>query len=68
VILNFASALPPVKSQIEFVKKNHRAEDVREVGRQLRILALDTAKKQPTAMRHDYVEQAGDEVAGPPSK
>jgi len=68
VILNFASSLPPGKSQIEFVKKNHHAEDVREVSRQLRILAMDTAKKLATAMKHDYVEQVGDEVAGPPSK
>jgi len=68
VILDFASSLPPVKSQIEFVKKNHHADDVREVSRQLRILVKDTAKKLRTAMEHDYAEWAGDEVAGPPSK
>jgi len=68
VILDFASSLPPVKSQIEFVKKGHRADDVREVSRQLRVLVKDTAKKLPTAMEQDYTERAGDEVAGPPSK
>jgi len=68
VILDFASSLPPVKLQIEFVKKDHRADDVREVSCQLRILVKDTAKKLRTAMEHDYAEQAGDEVARPPSK
>jgi len=68
VILDFASYLPPVKSQIEFVKQNHSAEEVKEVSRQLRILVKDTPKKLRMAMEHDYAERAGDEVAGPPSK
>jgi len=68
VILDFASCLPRVKSQIEFVKQNHRADEVREVSHQLRILVMDTPKKLRTAMEHDYAEWAGDELAGPPSK
>jgi len=68
VILDFTSSLPPVKSHIEFVKKNHRADDVREVSRQLRILVKNTAKKLQTAMEYDYAERAGHEVAGPPSQ
>jgi len=68
VILDFASSLPPGKSQIEFVKTNHRADSVREVSRELRILVKDTAKKLRTAIEHDYAERVGDEVAGPPSK
>jgi len=68
MILDFASSLPAVKSQNEFVKKNHRADDVLEVSRQLQILVKDTGKKLRTAMEHDYAELAGDEVAGRPSK
>ena len=68
MILDFASALPPVKLQIKFVKKNHRADDVMEVSRQLRILVKDTDKKLRMAMEHDYAERAGEAVAGPPSK
>jgi len=68
VILDFASSLPPVKSQIEFVKKNHRADDVREVSCQLSILVKDTAKKLRTAMEYHYAERAGDEFAGPRGK
>jgi len=68
VILDFASSLPPVKSQIKFVKKNHGADDVREVSGQLRILVKDTAEKLQTAMEHDYTERAGHEFAEPPSK
>jgi len=68
VILDFATSLPPVKSLIELVKKNHRADDVREVCHQLRILVKDTAKKLRTVMEHDYAERAGDEVARPASK
>ena len=68
MILDFASSLPPDKSHIEFVKKNHRADDVREVSRQLRIFVKNTGKKLRAAMEHDYAERAGDEVAGPPSK
>jgi len=68
LILDFASSLPPVKSQIELVKKNPDADDVREVNGQLRIWVKDTAKKLQRAMEHDYAEWAGDEVAGPLSK
>ena len=68
MILDFASSLPPVKSQINFVNKNHCTDNVREVSRPLRILVKDTAKKLRTAMEHDYAERAGDEVAGPPSQ
>jgi len=68
IILNFASFLPPVKSQIEFVNKNNRADNVREVSRQLRIVVKDMAKKLWTEIEHDYAERAGDEVAGPRSK
>ena len=68
MILDFASSLPPVKSQIKFLKKNYWADDVREVSRPLRILVKDTAKKLRTAMEYDYAEQANDEVARPPSK
>ena len=65
MFLDFASSLPPVKSQIEFVKKNHRGDDFREVSRQLRILVKDMAKKLRTAMEHNYTERACVEVAGP---
>jgi len=68
VILDYASSLPPVKSQIEVVKKNHHADDVREVSHQLRILVKDMPKKVRTAMEHNYEDRAGDEVVGPPSK
>jgi len=63
VILDFASSLPPVKLQIEFVKENHRADEVRQVSHQGRILVKDTAKKLRTARKPDYAEWAGDEVA-----
>ena len=68
MILAFASSLPPVKSQIEFVKKNHPVDDSTEVSRQLRILVKDTAKKLRSAIEYDYRERAGDELAGPLSK
>jgi len=68
VILAFASSLPPVKSHIEFVKKNHAVDDSTEVSRQLRILVKDTAKQLRTAMEYDYTERAGHELAGPLSK
>ena len=53
VILDFASSLPPLKSQIKFVKQNQCADGVRDMSRQLRILVKDTAKKLRTAMEHD---------------
>jgi len=66
VILDFASSLPPVKPHIKFVKKDHRADNVREVSHQLAILVNNTGKKLWTAIGLDYADQAGDEVAGPP--
>jgi len=64
-MLDFASSLSPVKSRIEFVKKNHCPDDVREVRRPLRIFVKDMAKKLRMAMEHDYTERACVEVAGP---
>ena len=64
MIHDFASSLPPVKSQIQVVKENHPADDVRDVSRQLRILVKDTAKKLRTAIQHDYAGRAGDEIDG----
>ena len=68
MILDFATSLPPVKLEIEFVKLNHSTHDIREVSRQLRILVKDTARKLRTAMEHDYAERTGDVVAGPPGQ
>ena len=68
MIHDFASSLPAVKSQIQVVKTNYRADDIREVSRQLRILVKDTVKKLRMAMEHEYRPRAGDEIAGPLSK
>ena len=68
VILALASSLSRIKSQMEFLKNKHCAEDIMEVSRQLWILVTDTGNKPQRAMEHDNLQWAGDEAARPSSK
>ena len=69
-VVVFASALSPIKSRIKFIKNKHRADDVKEIDPQLRILVKDTAWKLQTAMEHESAKRRpGDhEVIGSASK
>ena len=69
-VIVFASALSPVKSHIQLIKKKHNSYDIKEIDHQLRILVKDTARKLQTAMEHDSAKsRPGDhEVMGSASK
>ena len=69
LVLGYARSLPPVADRIELVKTKHRADDVDEVERRLRILVKDTAKKLQTANERRRAERADvGEVEEPRSK
>ena len=53
MILGFAGDLLALKSQIEFVKKNDCADNVREVAPQLWILVKNNAKKLQMTIVND---------------
>lgn len=69
-VIIFAGALDPVKSRIQFIKKKHHSDDVKEVDHQLRTLVKDTARKLQTAIEHEFAKRRhGDhEVMGSASK
>jgi hypothetical protein len=71
-INSFARSLPPVRGHIAAIKKKHRPEDVVEVGRQLRVLVKDTARKLQTTLNRlkaEQVDEASDaEATEPESK
>ena len=51
-VIVFAGARDPVKSHIQFIKKKHHSDDVKEVDHQLRTLVKDMARKLQTGMKH----------------
>jgi len=68
-VVAFARGLSPVAARTELVKNKHRADDLDELGRHLKILVKDAAKKLQTTNERHYVEWAGgSDVAGIPSK
>ena len=68
-VMEFARSLPPIKQRVELVEAEHRAEDVGELLRHLRILVKDLAKKLQASNERQNVERAGSsEVVGPPSE
>ena len=67
--MDFARSRPPIKQRVELVEAEHRADDVGELLRHLRILVKDSAKKlQASQERHKVERAGGGEVVGPPSK
>ena len=70
-VVVFARCLDPVPARIELVRDKHRADDVGEVERHLRLLVRDTAKNLRTTNGRRLAEKelVGEvEVKGPPSK
>ena len=49
-VLVFVGALDPVKWRIQFIKKKHHSDDVKEVAYHLRTLVKDMARKLQTAI------------------
>jgi hypothetical protein len=65
----FARSRPPIRQRVELVEAEHRADDVVELLRHLRILVKDSAKKlQASNERHNAEQVGGGEVEGPPSE
>lgn len=68
-VIDFARSRPPIKQRVALVEAEHRADDVGELLRHLRILVKDSAKKlQASQERHKVERAGGGEVVGPPSK
>ena len=69
-VIVFGGALDPVKSRIQFIKKKHHSDDVKEVDHQLSTLVKDMARKLQTAMEHESTKRrpSDHEVMGSASK
>ena len=56
-VIVFTSALSPVKSHIQLIKKKDNSYDVKEIDHQLRILVKDTARMLQTVTEPDSAAQ-----------
>ena len=58
-ITDFARSLYPVKERLTLIKKNGHVDDVEELGRLLRMLVIDSARKLHTSNLPQMAEHAG---------
>jgi len=68
-ILLFTRGLSPVKERIEFIKRQHHANDLLELNRHLKILVEDSGKKLQTTKERQRAGRDGrGDVTEPLSK
>ena len=69
-VSDFAGALDPVKSRIQFIKKKQHSDSVNDVDHRLRTLVKMTARKLQTAMEHESAKRrpGNHEVMGSASR